>query len=251
MKSFFESGRDESTNLHITCQDPQGFPAHFHSNLEVVIVKRGEKILQINGEEYLADSGSVTVIDSYDIHAYDTKWNEDSCVVIIPQDYAFTFHARHKNLRIKERKIVDETLCDELLKIVDEYLLQERSAGVKGAATELFLATLQDKLMWTEEKGGGEVELIRKILGFIHENYREDVSRATIARVLGYAEAHISRVFHRYLQTGISTYVNKLRLAFVEKGLATGATTIDLIYQAGFKSQQTYYRVKQKEKEKK
>ena len=245
MKSFYERHREQDENPLIQRNQANRFPAHFHSNLEVLIVRRGEKILQINGEEYCADSGTVTVIDSYDVHAYETKWNEDCCVVIIPQEYAFAFHARHKNLRLKERKIADRALCDDLLKIVDEYLLQERGAGVKAAALELFLATLQEKLVWTEEKGSGEVELIRKMLTFIHENYREDVSRKTLARVLGYAEAHISRVFHRYMKTGISTYVNGLRLAYVEKGKATGdMATIDLIYEAGFKSQQTYYRVK-------
>ena len=65
MNSFYERHREEDTALHIQRNHSNRFPAHFHSNLEVVIVKRGEKILQINGEEYLADSGSVTVKYAY------------------------------------------------------------------------------------------------------------------------------------------------------------------------------------------
>ncbi|MBE5750852.1 MAG: helix-turn-helix domain-containing protein [Clostridiales bacterium] len=245
MKSFYERHRELDTLPYVLRSQAYDFPAHFHGNLEVLIVKRGEKTMHINGEEYCADNDTVTVIDSYDVHAYETKWNEDCRVVIIPQEAAAAFHARHKNLRIKDKLIKDAALCDELLKIVDEYLLQDKSESVQAVALELFLATLNDKIEWIEERGGGEVELIRKMLAFIHENYREDVSRKTLARVLGYAEAHISRVFHRYLKTGISAYVNGLRLAYVEKRKKDGDTTVtELIYEAGFKSQQTYYRVK-------
>lgn len=245
MKSFYERHRELDTLPYVLRSQEYDFPAHFHGNLEVLIIKRGEKTMHINGEEYYADNDTVTVIDSYDVHAYETKWNEDCRVVIIPQKVAAAFHARHKNLRIKNKLIKDAVLCDELLKIVDEYLLQDKSESVQAVALELFLATLNDKIEWIEERGGGEVELIRKMLAFIHENYREDVSRKTLARVLGYAEAHISRVFHRYLKTGISAYVNGLRLAYVEKRKKDGDTTVtELIYEAGFKSQQTYYRVK-------
>ncbi|MBQ8308818.1 MAG: helix-turn-helix transcriptional regulator [Clostridia bacterium] len=89
---------------------------------------------------------------------------------------------------------------------------------------------------------------IRSILAYIQQNYRAEISRKSIARALGYTEAHISRVFHRYLGVGLAEYINGLRLAYVKKLRANGdtRTTIELIYEAGFNSQQTYYRVKGK-----
>ena len=81
----------------------------------------------------------------------------------------------------------------------------------------------------------------------------EDVRRKKIAAALGYTEEHISRVFNRYIGSSISAYLNRVRIEYIERLRRDGdkRPTIELIYESGFKSQQTYYRVKQKEKEKK
>lgn len=246
MKSFYEAYREQDASLMIQHNKSFNFPAHFHNNIEVLIVRHGQRRMRINGEEYVAGDHTVTVADSYDVHAYELDWNEDSYVVIIPFAQAQAFHMRHRAQRLSTRQVCDERLCEELIKIVEGYLLNETlSPRAKDAAIGLFLAVLEEKLSWTEEKGNDEKELIRKILTYVHENYRGDVSRKTLARALGYTEAHISRVFHRYMQTGLSAYVNGLRLAYVETRKKESAeTTLDLIFEAGFKSWQTYYRVK-------
>ncbi len=228
------------------------YPLHFHRNLEILLLKRGEYEVIINGENYLVSSGQIAVVDSYDVHGYSSPLaldgEKDSCVVLIPYEYLGTFNARRKNLRIAARVISDEKLCDELLKIVDGYLKTCYPESVKRAATELFLALLFDKMQFTEEKGKDEVILVRNMLAYIHENFQGDVSRGALAKALGYTETHLSKVFHRYLKKGISEYVNGLRLDYIERARENGdeRTAIELIYEAGFNSQQTYYRFKKK-----
>jgi AraC-like DNA-binding protein len=107
-----------------------------------------------------------------------------------------------------------------------------------------------EKIPFTAEKSRDEVALVRKMLLYMQQHFTENLSRAVLARALGYAEAHLSRVFHRYVQTGISEYINGLRLGYIDGKIADGydGTMTELIYEAGFNSQQTYYRVRKKAK---
>ncbi|MBQ7370090.1 MAG: helix-turn-helix transcriptional regulator [Clostridia bacterium] len=249
MKSFYEKYREDDGELLAFRRSPYAYPAHFHKNFEIYILRRGRIELSINEKQYEMSDGQIAVIDSYDVHAYSVgdKGNDD-CVLLIPYEYLQSFNAERRNLKIQNPIVKDETLAKEILKIVDEYVTDGREERVRIAGIGLILSVLYGKLSFTEDKVRDEVDLLRQILAYLQEHYREDVSRFKIAKELGYTETHVSRIFHRYLKMGISEYVNDLRLAYVEKLRKAGdtRTTIELLYEAGFKSQQTYYRQKKR-----
>lgn len=251
MEAFYEKTREEKDELDVQRNSHHIFPAHFHMNLEVLLLRKGGYTVRVGDRRQEVGAGSIVVIDSYEIHGYEDcalKERRDSCVVIFPYRYLRKFNEWRKNFSIAEPIIRDVALCDELLKIADTYLTGGEE--IKEAAADLFLARLYERLRFSETKARGESALVRQILSFIQENFQDDVSRKTIARELGYTEAHISRVFHRCIGKSISEYVNGLRLSYVERLRASGVkrTTLDLLYEAGFKSQQTFYRVQQQAK---
>ncbi len=251
MEAFYEKMREETNELNVQRNPNPIFPAHFHLNLEVLLLRKGGYTVRVGDWRQEVGAGSVVVIDSYEIHGYEDcvfKEARDACVVIFPYRYLQKFNEWRKNLKIAEPIICDGALCDELMQIADAYLTG--SEPIKEAAADLFLARLYERLRFSENKARGDSSLVRQILSFIQENFQNDVSRKAIARELGYTEAHISRVFHRCIGKSISEYVNGLRLAYVERLRASGVkrTTLDLLYEAGFKSQQTFYRVQQQAK---
>ena len=247
MNSFYEKYRDDAGKLLVIQDRKEVFPAHFHSNMEICFVQNGVHPVKINEREYTLTAGCIAVMDSYDIHSYLAPTaTGKACAVMIPYSYLRRFNAKRKAKKIACPVILDEALCEKLLRIVEEYLSPAQNAESEKAAIELLLALLGERLEYVESKSGDERDLVRKILVFLQENYRADVSRSTIAKALGYTQSHISKVFHRYLNTGISEYVNRLRMEYIESLKQAGdeRTTTELIYEAGFKSQQTYYRVK-------
>ena len=253
MEAFYEKLREEKDELNVQRNPNPIFPAHFHLNLEVLLLRKGGYTVRIGDRRQDVRAGSIVVIDCYEIHGYEdcaVQEEQDACLVIFPYRYLQKFNEWRKNFKIAEPVICDEKLCDELMHIANVYLTG--SEQIKGAAADLFLARLYEKLRFLENKARDESSLVRQILSFIQENFQNDVSRKAIARELGYTEAHISRVFHRCMGKSISEYVNGLRLAYVERLRASGVkrTTLDLLYEAGFKSQQTFYRVQQQAKEK-
>lgn len=253
MKSFYEKRRDDEARLAIQRNAENTYPAHFHNNLEICLVKNGAYKVGVNDRHYRVNNGSILVIDSFDIHSYEElpfEGERDTCVLIIPYCYLDRFNAVKKGMRIAKPLITDEDFCSTLLRFIDDYLAKADTEAVKKAGVELLLAMLSEQLAFVEGKAGDERVLMRDILIYVQNHFRETATRADIARALGYTEAHISRVFHRYLGTGISDYVNGLRLAYIERLRAEGdrRSTNELIFEAGFGSQQTYYRTRQKAK---
>lgn len=245
MKSFYEKNREDDGKLLVHGASG-GFPAHYHRNLEIPIVLNGKQTLSVNDKTFTLTSGCLAVIDSYDVHTYEKFQGAETgeIVVIVPYEYMRAFNARRQNLRAKEDVVKNAALCEKLTDIVNGFMREDQPTEIRRTATSLFLSVLYENVDWTVDKGKDEATLVRKILTHIHENYRGEISRSSIAHALGYTEAHISRVFHRYLKTGISAYVNGLRLSYIDRLRQDGddRTTIELIYEAGFKSQQTYYR---------
>ncbi|MBQ8374157.1 MAG: helix-turn-helix transcriptional regulator [Clostridia bacterium] len=250
MDSYYEKFREDQARLIVHKNCDHSYAAHFHLNLEILLLKRGEYRLSVNEKAYTVNDDCIAIIDSYAVHEYRRVrqiTNEKSYVILIPFRYLQTFNARRKNGQIANCIIKDGNLCDRLINLVNDYFFC-KSESVTEAAVNLFLAELAEALHFTSTTDRNDGTLMRKILTYIQENFREKISRETIARTLGYTPAHISRVFHRYLKRGISDYVNELRLAYVKhlRRIGDNRATFELLYEAGFQSPQTYYRCKKK-----
>ena len=250
MREFYEKHRDEG-EIHLSRSVGHLFAPHFHLNPEILIVRKGGYDITLSGKRYRVGEGCIAVMDSYEIHSYDERIDTsepDDAVVIIPYRYLARFYSRHEGMRISNPVLCDGELCRSLLAITDEYLTA--SEPVREAAAELFFAKLEEKLEFSVDKRGGEAALIRRILAYVQERHTGNISRASIAKALGYTEAHISRVFHSYIGKGLSEYINGVRLAYVDRKLSAGdkRSITELIYEAGFGSQQTYYRARGRER---
>ncbi len=245
MKAFYENYRDEENTIRVHRNRSHLYPAHYHRNLEVFILKKGFYSLTVNDVTYDLSAGSILVIDSFDVHSYDFRDNTpfDDCVLLIPYEFR-QFLIATNSQKIVCPVIKNGSLAGELIEIIEKYMSE--TGSVQSGALTLILSLISKHLTFSLESEKDDATLIRKILTFIQSNYRADVSRGTIAKSLGYTESYISHVFHRYVKVSISEYVNRLRLIYVKNQLLNNQkkTVNEIIYEAGFKSQQTYYRVK-------
>ena len=247
MKAFYEQEREACNEPYIV-GGQYAFPSHFHANLEIYVLKRGSVPLTVNGEGVTVKGGEICVVDSYEIHANgDRSEDAELKVVIVPFSLLAGFNAKRKNMTIKNRVINNPELCDEIYALICRYLESDEPLAVKNSATEFILSLICENLTFGDSRYGEESSLIRKILTYLHANYKGGASLKEVSLALGYTEAHLSRVFHKYVKTNVTKYVNGLRYQEVQDSIKGGVDkkTVDIIYEAGFKSQQTYYRFKQ------
>lgn len=244
MKGFYERHREELKTVYVSRGKSFRFPPHFHQNLEIFLVKKGEYVLSKNGAQFRAKQGAIVFFDSFDLHSYDEEEEcGDGIVVMLPPPYLASFNAWRGKKKIENPVLYDEALFAKLLKITDE-LFDYPNESVKKAGAELFLALLEEKLALSEPDGRENYSPFQQILDHVQRHFREDVSLTAVAHALGYTPSYVSRIFHKFAKVGFPEYVNGLRLDFVERNLPTGKPITDLIFEAGFKSTQTYYRQK-------
>lgn len=249
MNGFYEDIQDNIKTLYVQDEDSYLFPAHFHHKIEIFILKKGFVSISCNGKSYDLTDGSIAFFNSYDMHSYDVQDEKvEGYCIIIPSEYSARFTESIKNKQIKCPVIKDASLIENVYSLTKTYLASESNDRIKNNCIELILSLIESKMEFTLAKTDNETaELVKKILTYIYENFKEDASLKTISKKLGYSNAHISRVFGKYIKNSIPDYVNELRLNEVNNLIKnTNANVTDIVFQAGFKSLQTYYRFKSK-----
>ncbi len=243
MKSFFEKFRDDSSRISIRRNENHVYPLHFHSNLEIFIIKKGCYNVTCNNQIYTVCDNSLFIFDSYDIHSYVSRLDDEceDAVVIIPYDYLSNFLSVKNGKKLANPLIISQALINKLYSIVAELETSE-SPYKTQALVDLLLSTLLESVELSNEKIESDNGVLRLILSHVQNNFKGSCTREDIASSLGYSKTYISKVFNLYMKCNISTYVNTLRAKYVKDNLNKGKTVLELIYEAGFSSQQTYYR---------
>lgn len=249
MKAFFEQSTKnvaEQLNRVLFCSDRKyPYPAHFHSNLEMLCVRKGPYAVAINGETFYIDSGEIVIFDQYDIHEYlgkNTDSNEDRTLVI-PQQYLISFNAKRGNKRIVSPIIKNKEACEKVIMIMDTFIAPDlNDEQIVAPAINLILSIILKELQFSDEVMF-DANLLKNILSVIYNNYRNDITLASISKQLGYSQEHISRVFHKHSKLSIRDYINQLRIEYIrEQQHLSDKSITELIFDAGFKNPSTYYR---------
>lgn len=252
-RAFYEQYR-EYDDLAVFKHGENDFPVHFHMNVEIFIMKKGSCNVIINGTEYHVSDDCVAFFSSYDLHGYKNSAANDERVVLIPPKYLVNFLPKIAKLQVKNPVVKNAKLCDALIEISGRILAaKDLSTDVKQAGVDLFLSLITQAFEFVPITSKNDTSLIREILNYILLHYRENVNVNSIAAALGYTREHLSRTFHEYFNESIPRYVNSLRLDYVKRTTANdlSARTSDVVFEAGFGSLQTFYRVKKQIEEEK
>ena len=157
------------------------------------------------------------------------------------------FNYYKKGLEIVEHVVSNEQTARRLLLIADEFLSNPKSEWQGLTAANLFLSELFEHLQLGKRKDKSDYVLLKRTLQYIHNNFQKDISLVSIAKELGYTSDYVSVVFHRHVDTPLPQYVNELRYQQVQILRSFGGKSMEeCIFEAGFQSQQTYYRYAKK-----
>ena len=219
------------------------FPPHFHQNIELCVLLSGEQELCVGGRQIHATSMSVTVVDNFVVHSFG-KGEGERYSLIIPHDMLTEFNRLRKNKSFGQIYVQDATLAKGVADIINNCLQNDSDYYMMYSAFNMIMSLLLPHLSLTDSENKGEGELINRILTYAQDNYKENITLESAARALGYAEGHLSRVFHKYVSESFPRYVNRLRYEYVQNKLYTDENITKLIFDAGFRSIQTYYRTK-------
>lgn len=251
MDAFFEN-YDAKLKVSVFRNVEHSWPTHFHSNLELFIVRQGKYEVTKNGESYIVGNDSVFLFDNYDLHSYSKLDNtSDDCVIMIPADVSKAFDAARNGKRIKTTVIRDQKLTDTILDAIDEMNLIPVGSGVADdkyyvdSVVNYVLCLLYKRLEYAEPVVNSQTEsdYIRRMLIYISEHFRDDITATSLSSQMGYSREYVSRLFNKYMNESIPSYINKMRAQYVKNQTeASEKSLTEIILDAGFKHTSSYYR---------
>lgn len=129
--------------------------------------------------------------------------------------------------------------------------LNQGVAAVLGKglfSTEEIFSKVEAILSRNQRLGSEAQRLVFQAMGFIHERYREPISRSDIAGSLNVNEQYLSRCFNKEIGIGPMVYLSRYRIEQAKRLLESGNMSITQVaMEVGLSSQSYFSRIFQQE----
>ena len=218
-------------------------PLHFHSQLELYFVDEGEIEVWINDSRAVLRQGEMSVALSYDAHSYRSLGKTRSNYIIIPTYMCEEFVRTFRGKQSKTPFIRDAKTVAQLRACYDE-LKRDSSNRIKTMGyIYVMLGILAENLRFEEAGESMDPELSARLLFYINEHYREDLSLSALSAEFGYSVGYLSRYFKSCFGIGINRYVTVMRLKQAILLMQEDRNSVTYCaWESGFNSLRTFYR---------
>ncbi len=246
---------------------------HFHPEYEIYLLLGGRRQFFFDNRSYLAEKGSLAIIDSSQIHMThsvpdDPDPSYERIILYVHKDrvayydrifpelemgnflhnhygiYALTPEQIQQTTRmfevlmeeLKEPQGKSGTLVDlEIMRFFIEFWRANRPVNF-----------LQDK-EGSPRRGKGKYTTAYQVSDYISSHFCEEISLDRLAEMFSVSRSYLSRSFKEVSGFGISEYVNMLRIRRAQDLLAEGRLSISAVSEAvGFENPSYFGRVFQK-----
>ena len=222
---------------------------HFHSQIEICYVTEGEIDALVNDRKKRLKKGELSVALAYDTHRYLPVGDAYFSVLVVPPDVCREFEEVLDGRTISDPFITEGEAAERIGACMREIRAnKERGSREDALLTKGDLYLILGLIARTVSFEAGAAahtgsDLISKILLYIHEHYREEISLSSIAAHFGYNASYISGLFKSSINLGLLRYINLLRLKHAVTLLQERKHSTEFcVEESGFRSVRTFYR---------
>lgn len=242
------------------CSIPLDFtivPAHWHDEMEIIYIKKGQALVTVDFEQFQACARSILFILPGQIHSIEQSENQSTEYenILFKTDMLLSRKTDACN-RCYFLPLLDGSLqipthftpqmphyaeiascidgADEICKTTPEaYPL-----AIKGQLYLMFF-TLFSKCTLKEmhHKDSKSLEKMKFIITYIEKNYMEKITIEDIAAELGLSQSHFMKFFKNTMGTTFTNYLNDYRLTLSARLLVSSDSSIlDIAAESGFEN---------------
>ena len=191
------------------------FEPHIHNEVEIVFLTAGTAVAHCGGQERVLRPGDVFVAFPNQIHSYEKSRDPGGFVLIVPlkpylSEYAGPLLAKVPGVPVLSPP--EETWRTFLALLDFAYADKEQAPE---AVMQSYLQLIVGKLLGMlqlEDASSGADEILKAVILYVNAHYTQPLTRAQIAKAVGYNESYISHLFSATLKTSIPNYINALRV---------------------------------------
>lgn len=239
------------------------FLAHWHTEIEFVLVYEGSLGVGINSGYHVLEAGDMAMLGHGDIHYYDSK-NRNSKVMIIvfrPEMISGLLDAGQielANIVLSRSSCESDTIHDaaaermrDCFEIIYDEVNHKSDAYepiVKGRLAELagrFMRVCPDSArLETSLLGHGSKRLLQKAIRYINDHYEHELTLDDLSGHLNISPFYFSRLFSMTTGLTFKRYLNTLRIEKAYQLItATSRPITEIAFECGFSSIRTFNRV--------
>lgn len=211
---------------------------HFHSLLELYLVDEGEVDVWINEHYRRMRSGELAISLSYDAHRYEPV-GEAKCTVLI----APVCNYKEFNGKKLTSPFVDAPELFNGISKCCEMIVKQKNSLITDGCVSVALGLLLQSIDLTDTLMVSERDSITQALLYLNDHFRDDITLVSTASALGFNASYLSRNFKETLGIGFNQYVAMIRLREAVRLLEKGEPVSYCVYESGFRSERTFYRV--------
>ena len=241
------------------CSIPLDFtrvPTHWHTEMEIIAIKKGEGIVSVNLVPYQVKAGDFIIVLPGCLHSISAlgyalmeyenilfkpemlkSRNTDSCNLDclnpLLNGYVNFPERIHSKLEYYNsiRSCIDQ---------MDEFSRDKPSGyqmGIKGCLMILLFHLYTNNTKMTQIKPKKSLEKLKLVLDYIHNNYQNQITIEEIADICHYSPSHFMKFFKETMGCGFVQYLNDYRLTLAAKLLQTTDDNIlEISHQTGFEN---------------
>ena len=231
-------------------------PSHIHKEFEVLMIKTHPLSLNIQGEEFILNEEDIVIINPSVVHSTLAKLNHlqyllqfNFPTILDQKDVKNIFAYNYKKPYMVFRK--DDENYDEIAYYVTNIHKVNTDSPysadyVKGYFYHLYaffkkIGFMESQIIDTSKKG---YDKIHKITDYIHENYSNDITLASLSKEFFLNPSYLCRLFKEVTNLTIVEYLNQIRVKNAELFLtSTDKSIMEIAQLTGFSSQAYFNRV--------
>ncbi len=241
------------------CTIPLDFASvkiHWHEEVELIIIKKGEGIVSVDLKEYKVKAGDIVFVPSGKLHSIEQKNGasmeyeniifKTSLLYSSGKDLCRSYIDPLCGGEIPAATLINSRLScygdiNGLISRLDK-LCDERRNGyqlaVKGCLFQMMYFLLNEG---REEDGSGtnerSLKKLKIILSYIEENYQKQITIEEIAGRCFYSKSYFMRFFKETMGVPFVEYLNNYRLDTAAKRLlSSGENILNIASECGFEN---------------
>lgn len=245
-----EMARDYATRFIAEQYVSRGYYLHYHRNLEIYGVVKGNVNVTISGESMLLSDGQMAVIDGLENHSYEIDDEAEIFYVNIGMRYMQMFARLYPDKQLP-RWLMDAkynqcvfACVRQILGIAPEKIPELKRIGV---TYELYSSIIghygmKDKKVPSETDN----ELMTEIVQYIYDHYSEHITMESLAEKFFLSPKSLSKKIAGRLHVDLRVFINDIRaqkvVQMAENPVNQGRSLEEIIGMCGFNSMRTFYR---------
>ena len=245
MQPYFHIRREQIRRLHIEHYTQLRGQFHFHSHVELMLIEEGSATAWIGDTSESLYAGEIAIVPSYATHQFHAEQDTVKCTdLFIPTFLCPDFMEAVANKRAVHSVIRNPEATAKIKAALAELEREDLNSIEQTGYLHVILGTVLRYISF--ENGGPDqnTDLPARLLLYINEHFKEELSIACIAQAMGYSGNYLAECFRSTVHIGISSYINTVRLKNALTLLREKKKNItDCAMESGFSSLRTFYRV--------